>query len=406
MENRKGAEANRPARNRRAHHPIFHFLVSVFCVSLLVDCAAPGEPAERKPATTMPVKDLAVSQSGDTAILTFTLPKETITRHPLKEPPAIEIFRDFSAVPPSSGVAAPPTAQLVVTIPPELVAQYSPQGHFRYADSLGPEDLSRHGGNEAVYFVRTRLSKKRASDNSNLAAVRIYPAPEEISDLHAEVTHSAIVLKWSPPQKTLVGPAPPIASYEIFRLTEEPAAAPVAVAPAAALSAPGEKSKPQPKPAKIGESAEPSFRDTQFEFGQTYVYTVRSVIQIPDGTRASADSNAVVVSPQDIFPPSAPQGLVIVFVAANAQVPAHLELSWAINPETDIAGYNVYRSEQEGARGERLNSALLLTPAFRDMTAMPGRRYVYTVTAVDSAGNESPAGAPVSGAFPGESSAP
>jgi hypothetical protein len=401
MENRKGAEANRLARNRRAHHPIFPFLFSLFCFSLLVGCAAPGEPMERKPATTAPVKDLAVSQSGDNIILTFTLPKETLTHHPLKEPPAIEIFRDFSTVPAASSAAAPPNAQLIVTIPRELVAQYSPQGRFRYAESLGQEDFSRHTGSEAVYFVRTRLSKKRASDDSNLAAVRVYPVPEEITDLQAEVTHSAIVLKWSPPQKTLVGPAPPIANYEIFRQTEEPAPPPVPAAPA-----PGEKPKAKPAPAKIGESAEPSFRDTQFEFGKKYIYTVRSVIQIPDGTRASADSNAVVVSPKDIFPPSAPQGLVIVFVAANGQVPAHLELSWAINPETDIAGYNVYRSEQEGTRGERLNSSLLPTPAFRDMTAVLGRRYFYSVTAVDTAGNESPAGAPVSAGVPGESPAP
>jgi hypothetical protein len=404
MEKRKGAIAIRPAHKSRAYLPAFHFLLSLFCFSILLGCAAPGEPMERKPATTVPVKDLAVSQSGDSVILTFTLPKETITRHPLKEPPAIEIFRDFSAAPPGSGAAAPPTAQLIVTIPPELVAQYSPQGHFRYADSLGPEDLARHAGSEAVYFVRTRLSKKRASDNSNLAAVHVYPVPEEITDLQAGVTHSAIVLKWSPPQKTLVGPAPPIAGYEIFRLTEEPATP--AAALAAAPSAPGEKPKSQPKPIKIGESAEPSFRDTQFEFGKTYIYAVRSVIQFPDGTRESADSNALVVSPKDIFPPSAPQGLVIVFVAANAPVPAHLGLSWAINPETDIAGYNIYRSEREGARGERLNSSLLLTPAFRDMTALPGRRYFYSVTAVDTAGNESPAGAPASASVPGENPAP
>lgn len=397
MKNRNGAKANRPARNRRARPSIFSFLFSIFLLSFFLGCGAPGEPLERKPATTAPVKDLAVLQSGDSVILTFSLPKETITRHPLKEPPSIEIFRDFSATPPGASAAPPPSAQLIVTIPPELVAQNSPQGHFRYADSLGREDFSLHTGSEAVYFVRTRLSKKRASDNSNLAAIRVFPVPEEIADLQAEVTHSAIVLKWAAPQKTLVGPAPPITSYDILRLTEEPVPPP---------AAPNEKPKPQPKPVNIGESTEPSFRDSQFEFGKTYIYIVRSVIQTSDGTRASADSNAVRVSPKDIFPPSVPQGLVIVFVAAAGQVPAHLELSWAINPETDIAGYNVYRSEQEGTRGERVNSALLLTPSFRDMTAVPGRRYFYSVTAVDTAGNESPASAAESAGVPVESPAP
>jgi fibronectin type 3 domain-containing protein len=83
-------------------------------------------------------------------------------------------------------------------------------------------------------------------------------------------------------------------------------------------------------------------------------------------------------------------------------MPAHLEISWAISPETDIAGYNVYRSEQDGVPGTRLNSDLLLTPAFRDMNAGPGRHYVYTATAVDRAGNESQASAPASGSVPVE----
>jgi fibronectin type 3 domain-containing protein len=50
-----------------------------------------------------------------------------------------------------------------------------------------------------------------------------------------------------------------------------------------------------------------------------------------------------------------------------------------------------------------LNSELLLTPAFRDMNAGPGRRYVYTTTAVDRAGNESHASEPASGGVPVES---
>jgi len=45
----------------------------------------------------------------------------------------------------------------------------------------------------------------------------------------------------------------------------------------------------------------------------------------------------------------------------------------------------------------------LLTPAFRDMNALPGGRYFYTVAAVDRSGNESPISAAVPGSFPAES---
>jgi hypothetical protein len=66
-----------------------------------------------------------------------------------------------------------------------------------------------------------------------------------------------------------------------------------------------------------------------------------------------------------------------------------VDLSWSINLESDFAGYRVYRSEQEGTRGEPVTPDLLPTPAFRDSSAAPAHRYWYTVTAWDRAGNES-----------------
>ncbi len=71
-----------------------------------------------------------------------------------------------------------------------------------------------------------------------------------------------------------------------------------------------------------------------------------------------------------------------------------VELSWSINLETDLAGYRVYKSEQEGTKGQLVNADLLPTPAVRDTSVEPDHRYWYTVTAVDRAGNESPPCAP------------
>ena len=158
---------------------------------------------------------------------------------------------------------------------------------------------------------------------------------------------------------------------------------------------------------KIADAPAPPFQDTQFEFGAHYVYSVRSVADYPDAAIESADSNLAEVSPRDTFPPAAPQELVVALVPRQGDTPAHLELSWAINPETDIAGYNVYRSDERGAQGVRLTGdpaqKLLLTPAFSDMNVQPGHRYFYSVSAVDRAGNESPASAAVSGDVPAES---
>jgi hypothetical protein len=374
--------------------PIFEFLVSIFVLSVILGgCAAPGEPYERKPLTPEPVTDLAATQAGDDVLLTFTLPKQSVDRRPLKELPAVKIYRDFGK-PPAPGqarAAAPPNATLLVTIPAASEDRYTVEGHIHYADSLRAEDFAQHPDDVAIYTVRTEVSERKPSANSNVAAVRIFPAADAIADLQAEITRSALVLAWTAPGKSIAGSAPPITGYRVYRGESEPGAAAA------------DKTKLQSALVRIGETQSASYQDTQFEFGHAYVYSVRSVVQAPGAALESADSNLVAVTPRNTFPPAKPQGLIVVLIAAQGDAAAHLELSWAINPETDIAGYNVYRSEQMETPGIRMNTEMLRTPAFRDMNVQSGRHYFYTVTAVDRSGNESPLSEPASSSVPAKS---
>jgi hypothetical protein len=398
MENRKGARASEPARNRPTSHTIPRFPFSIFLVSILLGgCAAPAEPLERKAPVPKAVTDLAAVQAGNDVVLRFTLPKETVDRRPLKQLPAIEIYRVIRPAGPATPAvpAVSPAPRLTLTIPSAMVDQYSDQGHIRAVDSLKAEDFRPNEESVAEYIVRTRASAKKESADSNSAILRIYPAADPIADLRVENTPSGVVLNWTPPQKTLVGAAPTIAKYHVYRAELDTAGT--------AATNEGQNPKPKTPLLKIGESESATYRDTLAELGKTYIYSVRSVAQYPNALIESGDSNMVKLTPKDTFPPAAPQGLVVVFVPAVGEAPAHIDLSWAINSETDIAGYNVYRSEQESASGTRLNLELLLTPAFRDMNAVPGRRYLYTVTAVDRSGNESPASAAVPGGVPAES---
>jgi fibronectin type 3 domain-containing protein len=97
-----------------------------------------------------------------------------------------------------------------------------------------------------------------------------------------------------------------------------------------------------------------------------------------------------MATPRDVFPPAAATGLEISIIPATNQTPAYVELSWAINSEADLAGYSVYRSEAEDAPGERINTEILPSPTFRDISVVSGKRYYYRVSALDRAGNESP----------------
>jgi len=245
--------------------------------------------------------------------------------------------------------------------------------------------------------VRTFVSPKKLSSSSNVAALAIYPPANPIADLKAAFSRSGVTLSWTPPEKTLSGTAPNIAFYQIYRAEME--SAPNAGANPAA-DGNTEPSNPKVPFARIAEAASPPYTDTQTELGKTYVYSVRSVAQYPGVQLESVDSNFASITPKDVFPPPAPQDLVAAFVPAAGGTPAYLDLSWSISAATDIAGYNVYRSEDPSRPGTRVNSELLLTPAFRDMNALPGRTYFYTVTAIDRSGNESPASPPASGSVP------
>jgi fibronectin type 3 domain-containing protein len=95
----------------------------------------------------------------------------------------------------------------------------------------------------------------------------------------------------------------------------------------------------------------------------------------------SAPSDEVCVTVRDIFPPAAPTG-----VAALVREGA-AEVSWSPSPESDLAGYRVYR-----ASGEQPPRRVADRPpdqtSFRE-TGLPAGVHLYTITAVDRDGNES-----------------
>jgi hypothetical protein len=362
----------------------------VCLVSLLGSCAAPGEPTPPRPPVPQAIADLAVRQVGDGVMLTFTLPRRSVDGAVLAEPPAVEIYRGFLAAGAATGKLS---TRLVYTVPSALVDNLR-EGRMQFLDPLKPEELASHSGEQVVYLVRTRASKKRASADSNVAAVRVYPVAERITDLRAQVTETAIELSWSPPQRTSAGvPLESLAGYRIYRAEVEPGAE------AAAAQEPL-KTRLRAPLERLASAPSSAFLDTQFEFGHTYLYTVRSVVQYESNSAESADSSPLVITARDVFPPAAPKGLEVIFVPATSSVPAHLELSWSINTETDLAGYNVYRSAQLDTLGQRLNAELLPAPVFRDMSVAPGQRYTYRVTAVDRAGNESRPSEPASAEVP------
>jgi hypothetical protein len=147
---------------------------------------------------------------------------------------------------------------------------------------------------------------------------------------------------------------------------------------------------------QLGTSTTDEYLDSSFDYGKTYAYVVRSVVDSPSGPLEASDSPQAAVTPKDIFPPVAPQGLVGAIQPGANPGSLLVELSWSINLEPDLAGYRVYRSEDETGKGSlMLTPSLLPSPAYRDTSVQSGQHYWYAVTAVDQAGNESARSQPV-----------
>ncbi len=377
---------SRKAKPKFRRGSSFAFRLSFFGFFLLGGCGAPGEPTAPSPPVPSVISDLSARQAGDGVQLTFTMPAKTITGERLAEPPAIEVLRGALK---ADGSPDAKSFRVIYTVPGALVAKYRSEDHEQFVDPVAPEETRAHPGALLVYCVRTRASKKRASADSNSVTVRVFPVPQRITSLQSRVTETAVELKWTEVTRTSGGdPLSGAPEYHVYRgeldaRTYDPAA----------------KDRSQEKwisPfALLGRSDAPSFRDTQFEFGKIYVYIVRSAARSGDNALESDDSDQLVVAATDTFPPSVPQGLIAAVTSASASGPQEVDLSWSINSETDLAGYRVYRSEQENDRGELVTPELLLSPAYRDTSVRPAHQYWYRVTAVDRAGNESVPSPPV-----------
>ena len=96
---------------------------------------------------------------------------------------------------------------------------------------------------------------------------------------------------------------------------------------------------------------------------------------------------SVPVFAHDIFPPAVPTGLQAVFSGVG-QAP-FVDLVWSPDTEADLAGYNVFRHEEGEPAGEtQLRPGEEPRPSATRM-CNPGKRYFYSVSAVDERNNES-----------------
>jgi fibronectin type 3 domain-containing protein len=217
----------------------------------------------------------------------------------------------------------------------------------------------------AIRFVNSS-GQKAAFSNTFLIepTSKIASSP---SDLVAKASQESISLRWHAPTTNVDGSSPAsILGYNVYRSIS-------AKEPAKLLNQ---------TPVKATE-----FNDEFFEFEKDYFYFVRAVSL---GTGAapveSAESNIVKFKAVDVFPPSAPGSITL------AAAPGVISIFFAVNPEKDVIGYKIYRSEDPDIPKEQwklLTPELSKTNTYQDLRLPSGKVIYYYITAVDKFGNVS-----------------
>ena len=377
MENRSGTPFRRQIRPAQSV-PIFNFLFSIFLFA--AGCGAPGEPQPPTPPVPQGIADLAAKQAGDGVLLTFTMPGKSTLGDRLQQVPTFEVLRGSLR---PDGTPDPKSFRVVDTVPGALVARYSQKGQVQFIDPVAPTDPQFRSCQLIVYRVHTLFSAKHPSPDSKDITLQLYPVAERLSALDSALTEQGIELKWVAPSHTSTGePLASVQEYHVYRGELDPTSS------SAAAGDPLQAKWKSPL-LQLGATGTTDYRDSGFDYGKTYAYLVRTVIASPAGALESSDSPMAIVTPKDTFPPAAPQNVVAAIQPGATPGSVGVELSWSINVESDLAGYRVYRSQQDGDRGALLTPELLPSPAYRDNSAQYGQRYWYTVTAVDRSGNES-----------------
>jgi hypothetical protein len=352
--------------------------LAAFCL-LLASCAQLGPPLPPSLELPKPPSDLRAVRKGNKVTLFWSAPTLTTDRQSVRYVGPTLICRSTEreiteCKNPVDRLPAPPVAAAQRT-PKKTATQKSnaPRPEPDTVTDTFPAALeTQDPAAEITYAVEVLNRNGHSAGLSNrvhVPAVLTLPPP---ADFAAELTGEGVVFTWT----STAEPAQPGLQflYRIYRRDQSTGKDAIA----------GEVS------VSTTESGPVHFTDSAFEWEKTYLYRVTavSVIKRPDSELQveGDDTPPVRVVAHDVFPPSVPTGLQAVF-SGEGQKP-FIDLIWAPVTNTDLAGYNIFRRQGDGA-ATKVNTELVKSPAYRDSEVTAGKTYTYSVSAVDVRGNES-----------------
>jgi hypothetical protein len=350
--------------------------------ALLAGCASMQAPLPPSLELPKPPNDLRAVRKGDRVYLSWSVPVQTVDRQNVRKPGPTRICRSLESPMKSCGAPVGNVAAL-----PKAASAANQEATF--VDTLPRELEEQNSTRLASYTVEAMNLHARSAGLSNQVQVALVPTLPPPANFRAEVTAKGVALSWD----CATPPANSYGAHYAYRIYR--------------------KSGDTNAEVKVADVTCPDNRyvDPTVDWEKPYEYRISVVSevdlqpkahpcpQLPSGSDsakgiecvdiASAegdDSPAQKVFTKDIYPPVIPTGIQAVFSGPGQ--PPFIDLLWAPDSDADLAGYNVYRWEDDG-NPTRINSELAKTPAFRDSNVAAGKIYKYSVAAVDERGNES-----------------
>ncbi len=315
--------------------------VPLILALLVTGCGYVGDPLPPALNIPVPVADLNAVQRGDQIIIQFTVPQMTTEGLVLKKYGELDLRAGWAGVRPFNKPTWEDHASRI-----EIAGEVKP-GPVRVTTPAAPWI-----GKDILIGVRLSSHKGRWSEWSHLLPLHIVPPVKTPAGVRVRAVPAGVRLEWS------IDQALPKLRFRVFRRLADTKVTSL-----------------------VGETDKLEWTDPGAEYGSTYEYRVQALFPAGDKAAESGLSEPVTITPEDRFPPTAPSG-----VRAVAGLDS-IELTWNRSPEPDLAFYRVYRSGA-GEEHKRIADSLQM-PAFSDTDVVSGRRYRYSVTAVDRLGNES-----------------
>ncbi len=337
---------------------------------MIAGCGTPAAPQPPSLKLPEPVTNLAVIRAGDEVRLTWTMPKRTTDKIILIGDQAAHICRRVEAAPCETAGDA----------------QFAPNASAAFVDHL-PASLTSGPPRLLTYVVELRNHAGHTAGPSNQAYTAAGAAPIQPVHLSAKAQPEGVLLQWTPVDGT-----------KLLRIHRILVSAPKKQKPAPAKQAPakGAPAKQAPKEQSPDEQIlevtgndQGQALDRDAALDQTYRYTAERVARLSLAQHPlevlSQPSDTVTIDAKDVFPPHTPEALQAV---ADPDARA-IDLSWAPDTESDVAGYIVYRRDTASGDAATRISPSRPAPSFRDLNVSAGHRYAYSVSAIDRDGNES-----------------